>query len=101
MWKVIVAGSVALALAGSSLVYAQQRGRPDGMQHFRSNPEDMRAFGEARLAGLKAGLAFTAEQEKNWSAFEAAAREFGKLRLDHMNASRTAQPTDDPAERLR
>jgi len=100
MWKGILAGGVALAIAGSSLVYAQQRPRMDG-QRWRPNAEDMRAFGEARLAALKAGLTLTAEQEKNWPAFEAAAREFGKLRLDRMNAMRNAQPTDDPAERLR
>jgi zinc resistance-associated protein len=102
MWKGIVAGSVALALAGSSLVYAQQqRGRTDGAQRWRPNVEDMRAFGEARLAGLKAGLALTPEQEKNWPAFEAAAREFGKVRFDQMSATRSAQPSTDPAERLR
>ena len=60
----------------------------------------MRAFGEARLAGLKAGLMLTPEQEKNWPAFEQAARDFGKLRLDRVSAMRNATPTDDPAARL-
>ena len=64
------------------------------------NVEDMRAFGEARLAGLKAGLVLTPEQEKNWPAFEQAARDFGKLRADRMSAMRNATPSDDPAERL-
>ena len=101
MWKAIVAGTAALAIAGSTLVYAQQRGRPEGgMRWQQPNIEDMRAFGEARLAGLKAGLTLTPEQEKNWPAFEQAARDFGKLRLDRMNAMRNAPPTDDPAARL-
>jgi hypothetical protein len=100
MWKAIVAGTAALAIAGSSLVYAQQRGRPDGAQRWQPNVDDMRAFGEARLAGLKAGLALTPDQEKNWPAFEQAARDFGKLRLDRMNAMRNATPSTDPAERL-
>jgi hypothetical protein len=63
----------------------------------------MRAFGEARLAGLKAGLALTAEQEKSWPAFEQAAREFTKLRIDRRNAAANTQaPAADnnPAERL-
>ena len=30
---------------------------------------------DAHLAGLKAGLKLTAEQEKNWPAFETAIRE--------------------------
>src|SRR5437773_902817 len=47
MWKAIFAGTTALVIAGSSLVYAQQRGgRPDGMQRG-PNSEDMRAFAEA------------------------------------------------------
>src|SRR5947207_2966775 len=103
MWKAIVAGTAALAIAGTSLVYAQQqRGGRDGMmQGWQPNTEDLRAFGEARLAALKAGLMLTPEQEKNWPAFEQAARDFGKLRLDRMSAMRTAAPTDDPVERLR
>jgi len=62
----------------------------------------MRAFGEARLAGLKAGLALTAEQEKTWPAFEQAARDFTKLRIDRRNAAANAQPSAEanPAERM-
>jgi hypothetical protein len=48
----------------------------------------MRAFADARLAALKAGLALTPDQEKNWPAFEEAARELAKLRLDRMSAQR-------------
>src|SRR5215475_11294369 len=101
MWKAIVAGTAALAIAGTSLVYAQQRGGRDGAQRWQPNIEDLRAFGEARLAGLKAGLMLTPEQEKNWPAFEQAAREFGKLRMDRMAARRSASPTSDPIERMR
>ena len=101
MWKAIVAGTAALAIAGTSLVYAQQRGRMEGGERWRPNTEDLRAFGEARLAALKAGLMLTPEQEKNWPAFEQAARDFGKLRLERMSAMRNAAPTDDPVERLR
>ena len=90
MWKAIVAGTAALAIAGTSLVYAQQRGRMEGGERWRPNTEDLRAFGEARLAALKAGLVLTPEQEKNWSAFEQAARDFGKLRLERMSAMRNA-----------
>ena len=100
MWKAIVAGTAALAIAGTSLVYAEQRGRPDGAQRWQPNIEDMRALGEARLAGLKAGLVLTSEQEKNWPAFEQAARDFGKMRADRMSAMRNATPSDDPAARL-
>ena len=103
MWKAIVAGTAALAIAGTSLVYAQQRGGNDGgmMMRRQFNADDLRAFGEARLAALKAGLTLTPEQEKNWPAFEQAAREYGKLRLDRITAMRNAPASDDPVERLR
>jgi len=103
MWKAIVAGTAALAIAGTSLVYAQQRGGRDGMMMERPqlNAEDLRAFGEARLAALKAGLLLTPEQEKNWPAFEQAARDYGKVRLDRFAALRSGTTGDDPVERLR
>ena len=41
---------------------------------------------DARIAGLKAGLKLTAEQEKNWPAFEAALRDRSKERADQMQA---------------
>src|SRR5262245_27840057 len=103
MWKAIVAGTAALAIAGTSLVYAQQRSGRDGMmtQRWQPNAEDLRAFGEARLAALKAGLLLTADQEKNWPAFEQAARDYGKLRMDRFAALRSGTGSDDPVERLR
>jgi zinc resistance-associated protein len=102
MWKGIVAATAALAIVGTSVVFAQQRfGRPDDSQRWRPNTEDLRAFGEARLAGLKAGLALSAEQEKNWPAFEQAARDFGKMRLDRATAMRNAPASNDPVERMR
>jgi hypothetical protein len=106
MLKAILAGTTALVIAGSSLVYAQQRqGRPE-FGRGQPNIEDMRAFVEARLAALKAGLMLTPEQERNWPAFEQAARELAKTRLDRINASMAArrdrQPdAADPTERLR
>ena len=102
MWKAIVVGTAALAIAGTSLVYAQQRGGRDGMtQRGQFNAEDLRAFGEARLAALKAGLLLTPEQEKNWPAFEQAARDYGKLRMERFAAMRGGPASDDPVERLR
>jgi zinc resistance-associated protein len=96
MWKAVVAGTAALAIAGSTLVYAQHRGQPDA-QRWQPSMEDLRA----RLAGLKAGLMLTAEQEKNWPVFEQAAREFGKMRLDRISAMRNGTRTDNPVERMR
>ena len=94
----MVAGTAALAIAGTSLAYAQQRGSRDGMMQGRQlNVEDLRAFGEARLAALKAGLMLTPD----WPAFEQAARDLAKARVDRISAMRNAPATDDPVERLR
>ena len=102
MWKAMVAGTAALAIAGSSLVYAQQRGGGDGMMQQRQfSADDLRAFRDARLAALKAGLTLTPEQEKNWPAFEQAARDLAKARMDRRSAMRNAPATNDPVERLR
>jgi hypothetical protein len=106
MWKTALAGTAALAIVGSSFVYAQQqRGRPDGFEYQRPNLEDMRAFADARIAALHAGLGLTADQEKNWPAFEEATREMAKLRLDRVaaaiNARRDRQPqSSDPGDRM-
>ena len=105
MWKAALAGTAALAIVGSSLVYAQQRGRPGGFERWQPNIEDMRAFADARLAALHAGLGLTPDQEKNWPAFEQAAREMAKLRLDRVtaavNTDRDRPPqSNDPADRM-
>jgi hypothetical protein len=101
MWKAVVAGAAALVIAGGSLAFAQARSGRDGGQRWQPSVEDMRAFGEARLAALKAGLTLTPEQERNWAAFEQAARELGRLRIERMSARRSAPPGSDPVERLR
>lgn len=90
MLKTILAGSAALAIAGSSLVYAQQRdhgpvrdGRGPGAGP-RLSLEDRAAFTDARIAALKAGLKLTPEQDKNWAPFEAALRDIAKAHQEHM-----------------
>jgi zinc resistance-associated protein len=102
MWKaIVVAATAAFAIASTSLVYGQQSGRPDGGQRWRLGAEDLRAFGEARLAALKAGLMLTPEQARSWQAFEQAARDFGKLRMDRRLAMHSTPPAYDPVERMR
>jgi hypothetical protein len=102
MWKAVIVATAGVAIAGTSLVYAQRGGTgADGWRGWRPSMEDIRAFGEARLAALRAGLALTPEQERNWPAFEQAAREFGKLRTDRLAARRGALPASDPVERMR
>jgi zinc resistance-associated protein len=83
MKKTIAAATVALTLAGAGLALAQQSPGREG-RGFRPNAEDVAAFTDARVAGLKAGLKLTAEQEKNWPAVETAIRDLAKDRADRM-----------------
>ena len=101
MWKSVFAGTTALAIAGTSLVYAQQGvGGPDRAQRWRPSAEDITAFGDARIAAVHAGLKLTAEQEKNWPAVESALRELAKQRSERFAARASADRPADPLERL-
>lgn len=82
MLKAIVAGAIALTIGGASLVYAQKAPRA-GL-----TAEDAQAFVDARLAGVKAGLKLTPEQEKNWPAVESAVRDLAKERVARMQDRR-------------
>jgi zinc resistance-associated protein len=85
MMKTVLAATVALSLTGASLALAQQAPASGGTG-WRPSIEDVEAFTDARIAGLKAGLKLNAEQEKNWPAFEAAMRDLAKDRADRMKA---------------
>jgi hypothetical protein len=106
MKKFAIAGIAALAIAGSTAVYAQHHSWSHG--HMRMSPEDRAAFTDARIAAVKAGLKLTPDQEKLWPPVEAAVRDFAKLRIDRANArmnaerdSQDSQKPDDPVARLR
>lgn len=101
MWKTVLAGSTALAIAGATLTYAQQSpaGR-DFAPRWRPSAEDISAFGDARIAALHAGLKLTAEQEKNWPAMESALRDLSKQRSERFAARASADRPKDPIERL-
>src|SRR5262245_31931197 len=81
MMKTIVAGTVALTIAGAGLAFAQQT-PPRDAPRWRPSAEDVQALTDARIAGLKAGLKLSAEQEKHWPAVEAAIRDLAKERAD-------------------
>lgn len=99
MWKTVLAATTAVAIAGSSLVYAQQRGDAIGRHHWSA--EDISAFIDARVAALKAGLELTSDQQKSWPAFEQAYRDVARLRADRMKARFEQRGENtDPIERL-
>ena len=107
MWKPVIVATTVLAIAGSSIVYAQQRfggsdGYGDGLRfaqrYHHLSPEDRAAFVDARIAALKAGLELTPDQAKNWPAFEQALRDMAQLRAQRRAAREASEqnPSQTP-----
>ena len=93
MRKILLAGIAVLAIAGTTMVYAQHS--PWFREHMRLSTEDRAALTDARIAAVHAGLKLTPDQEKLWPPVEAAVRDFAKMRIDRANARMNAKP-DDP-----
>jgi hypothetical protein len=113
MFKPVVVAAAALAIGSTSIVYAQQRsGGPGGCgddgprfeQRHRPGLEDMGAFTDAGIAGLKAGLELTPDQAKHWPAFEQALRDVAQLRIQRQQArdagNQQGRIPNTPFERL-
>lgn len=81
----LLAGIITLSLTGTGLAFAQNAMTPDS-RRAEASLEDASAFTDARIAGLKAGLKLTPDQEKNWPAVETALRDLAKQRADRRKA---------------
>ena len=90
-----VRGSLVTLIAAASLTVAaaanaQSAGgmaatdAPDGPKWMQRWMDDREAMLDARLAGLKAGLQLTPDQEKLWGPFEAAVRDFAQMHMTRM-----------------
>ena len=113
MWKPLLAGTTAVAIAGASIAFAQQQPSPpaaqpgasapapEARQHWRPSEQDRDALTDARIAAIKAGLKLTPEQEKNWPAVEQAIRDMAKDRYQRRTERRGERRAADPIERLR
>ncbi len=78
---VLVAGSLSAPAFALAAEGDQQASRAERMQHWAADRETML---DAKLAGMKAGLGLTADQEKFWSPFESAVKNADKSRMDAM-----------------
>jgi hypothetical protein len=78
---------IALAVSGlaiSAAVAQVASPPPPGMHRMQQWAADQKSMLDAKLAGLKAGLKLTPDQEKLWGLFEAAVRAAADMRMDHM-----------------
>ena len=101
MLKTILAGTTALVIAGTALAYAHPgQGKGNRAQGWRPSAQDVTAFGNARIAALKAGLELTADQEKLWPPVESAMRDLAKQRAERVAVRDQAEKAANPIERL-
>jgi hypothetical protein len=111
MLRLVITATALVALAGSSLAFAQHGfgagsrdsdDQPRFEQRHRLSVADVSAFADARIAALKAGLQLTPDQTKNWPPFEQAVRDLVQLRIQRLQARQGGeqQQPGTPFERL-
>jgi hypothetical protein len=85
MKRTLVAALAAVFVATSAFAIAaedgQQSSRAERMQQWVADRETVL---DAKLAGMKAGLALAPDQEKLWGPFQSAVKDAAKSRMDAM-----------------
>jgi hypothetical protein len=85
MKRKLVAALATAFVATSAFAIAAEDNQPSSraerMQHWAADRETML---DAKLAGMKAGLGLTGDQEKLWNPFESAVKDADKSRMDVM-----------------
>ena len=87
MWKPVIAATAALALVGSTLVYAQQQ---SGGQR-KINPDRYARTMNARIAAIKAGLELTPDQVQKWGPYQQSLQDLVQFRVQRMQTRLAAQ----------
>jgi hypothetical protein len=87
----VFASAPAFALAAEG---DQQSSHAERMQQWAADRETVL---DAKLAGMKAGLALTADQEKLWGPFQSAVQDAARSRMDAM---RQIMQTRAPGEQM-
>ena len=103
MKKTLITCATVLALMAPSLSFAQEEKAPEGAarEHHQLSAADLKAFTDARVAALKAGLALTPDQEKNWGPVEQAIRDMAQARQARWAERREHREHEDAIARLR
>ena len=95
MKKLVLSAVAAAVLAGTAFTY--EAGAAPDPAKGPAAAERMAEAGfvlDAKLAGMKAALKLTPEQEKLWPAFEAAVRDGAKSRMEAMRSMREEMRAD-------
>lgn len=84
MKKLILSAVAAAAVAGSAFTLSAAAAPDNSGQPAAAGMAEPGFMLDAKLAGMKAALKLTPEQEKLWPAFESAVRDGAKLRMEMM-----------------
>jgi hypothetical protein len=97
------AAMVASTLGLSAFAAIGDAPAPPNAAEMQRMQEDHAAMLDAHLAGMKAGLKLTVEQEKNWPTFETAVRDVAKARAEgwrQMHEQRDRAERASPIEHM-
>ncbi len=100
MNKLIIGALAAAALAGPVFALGAAAAPADSSSpagEMRAMAEGRAFMLDARLAGMKAALKLTPDQEKNWAPFEAAVRDAAKARMEGIHAMHEATHGERPS----
>ena len=80
----LAASAACVAAVSGASAETAGNAAPDAPKWMQRWVSDRSAMLDARLAGLKAGLKLTPDQENLWGPFEAAIRDFAQARMARM-----------------
>ena len=80
----LAAFTISASAFSLTVAAAESDQQPSRAERMHQMAEDRQAMLDAKLAGMKAGLQLTADQEKLWAPFELAVKDAAKARMDAM-----------------
>jgi hypothetical protein len=89
----LVAGSIYTPIVALASEGDQQSLQAERMQHWAADRETVV---DAKLAGMRAGLALTTDQEKLWGPFQSAVQDAAESRLDAMRQMMQTRAQGEP-----
>ncbi len=99
MKRTIIGALAAIAVSTSSFALMaaaaqtnQQPSQAERMQHWAADRETLL---DAKLAGMKAALGLSADQEKLWDPFASAVKDAAKARMDAMQKMMQTRDQDE------
>jgi len=99
MKRTIIGALAAIAVSTSSFALTaaaaqtnQQPSQAERMQHWAADRETLL---DAKLAGMKAALGLSADQEKLWDPFASAVKDAAKARMDAMQKMMQTREQDE------